>query len=331
MLKKFSLFFIFIIVFAQNVAANHIKIIGMGQSLSLQVVGIADQYTFLTGQNAVHIKYGIGGMPYSELRPGTEAYLASIANGGDIVDIIHGERDANLGTTKAEYISYLNEWQSAYAADLGFNVPIVIDQMSSRGNADNLALLSPVTLAQLEAARNNPYIFLVSPKYQYQYDTTGLHLIDDHNIWNGEQHGKVIAEILAGNGWQPLEPIKAVLEGRFITIYFHVPKPPLRVDTITLPEKENYGFEWVDNNSTTNTIQGLTINNQTIIIELAENTSGGIIRYAFTGTEEFHSRWGNIKDSDNTPSLHGFDLSNWLVHFELGVNNNFFLPVFFKE
>ena len=312
-----------------NSEASQIKIIGMGQSLSLQVIGIADQYKWLTGQDAVHLKYGIGGMPYSELKPGTDPYLASIANGGDVVDIIHGERDANLGTTKAEYISYLNEWQSAYAADLGFNVTIVIDQMSSRGNADNLALLSPVTLAQWQAAQNNPSIYLVGPKYQYQYDKTGLHLIDNHNIWNGEQHGKVIASVLSGENWQPLEPIKTTLEGRFITIYFHVPKPPLRVDTTTLPEKENLGFEWDSEDN--NTIQGLTINEETIVIELSEApVNGGWLRYAYTGTADLHSRWGNIKDSDNTISLHGFDLSNWLVHFEIFVSNNLHIPVIMR-
>jgi hypothetical protein len=68
-------------LFVSVLNANQIKIIGMGQSLSLQVSGIAQQYTMLTSQPAIHIRYGVGGMPYSELAPGTAAYEASVAEG----------------------------------------------------------------------------------------------------------------------------------------------------------------------------------------------------------------------------------------------------------
>ena len=58
MIKKLSvLIVIFMLIgcLTDNSEASQIKIIGMGQSLSLQVIGIADQYKWLTGQDAVQI------------------------------------------------------------------------------------------------------------------------------------------------------------------------------------------------------------------------------------------------------------------------------------
>ena len=311
-------------LFVSVLNANQIKIIGMGQSLSLQVSGIAQQYTLLTEQPAVHVRYGIGGMPYSELAPGTVAYEASVASGGDVVDIIHGERDSGIGTTRAQYVQYLNEWQAAYAADLGFDVPIITDQMSSNGNTWHPELVSQIALAQWDAARLNPHIYLVGPKYQYPYDDTLLHLTPAGNQWNGEQHGKVIAAVLAGVDWRPLEPERVEVEGNHVTIYFYVPVPPLRIDTTTLPERPFYGFEWEDDIGSA--IVSVVVGSDRVKLVLDQPTTGGTVRYAYTGTATNASRWGNIKDSDSTPSLTGKDLSNWLVHFEI-TSSTIYLPI----
>lgn len=305
--------------------AAPIRIIGTGQSLSLQVLGIAEQVELLTGIDAIHIKFGIGGMAYGMIGPGSEPYQESVAWGGDVVDVIHGERDSNIGTTRAQYVDYLNDWQASYANDLGFDVPMITDQVSSRGNSDNLTLVSQIALAQWDAARGNPNIYLVGPKYQYTYDETGLHLIDPHNIWSGEQHGKVIAAVLSGVDWQPLSPESAEVSGNTVTIYFHVPVPPLVIDTTTLPERPFYGFEYEDVRGSV--ITAVDVGSDRVKLTLNQPTPGGIVRYAFTGTEELHSRWGNIKDSDQTASVNGNDLANWLIHFEIEAGRRFYLPL----
>src|SRR5690606_25629510 len=66
--------------------------------------------------------------------------------------------------------------------------------------------------------------------------------------------------------------------------------------------------------------------NDRVKLILNQPTTEGTVRYAYTGTETNVSRWGNIKDSDNTQSLTGKDLSNWLVHFEI-TTSIIYLPI----
>lgn len=328
MIRRLLLAFVVLLLTVAPTSAHTetIRILGMGQSLSLQVSGIAEEVQYLTGQAAVHRKFGVGASPYIALQPGSEAYLASIEwQGVNIVDIIHGEGDSFRGTTSAQYVGYLNEWQATYSADYGFDMPLVTDQMSSLGNYWQPETVSQIALAQFEAARLNPSIYLVGPKYQYPYDETELHLTPSGNRWSGEQHGKVVAAVLSGAGWRPLEPEWATANGDTIFIYFHVPVPPLQIDTTTLPERPFYGFEWQD--STGAEIVGITVGNAWVRLQLSHPVTSGIVRYAYTGTTENCSRWGNIKDSDQTSSLTGNDLSNWLVHFEIGTLNRTWLPL----
>lgn len=318
-----------LLVIATTSAQAHdggtIRILGMGQSLSLQVMGIADEVNLLTGQTAVHRKFGVGSSPYEVLQPGSEAYNVSILwSGVDVVDIIHGEGDSSHGISRELYASYLENWQAAYSEDFGFSMPIVTDQMSSLGNTWQPKIVSQIALAQWDASRVNPHIYLVGPKYQYTYDETEVHVIDEHRFWMGEMHGKAIAAVLSGADWRPLEPARAAVNGNVVTVDFYVPAPPLQIDTTTLPERPYYGFEWED--ATGATLTAVEVGETWVRLILDKPVTSGMVRYAYTGTAELGSRWGNIKDSDSTPSAKGFDLSNWLIHFEIEANTVYYLP-----
>jgi hypothetical protein len=164
---------------------NGCTIIGTGQSLSLHVNAVY-QLNLLTSNNFQWGFFGKGGASYNEIKKGTSYYDNSILSGGVLVDLIHGETDTNLGTSQPQYLANILQMQKDYSADLGINIPLVTDQMSSLGNKFNRALMSPIALSQWQASQEEN-IYLVGPKYQYPY-VDGIHLTEDGYKWLSDQH-----------------------------------------------------------------------------------------------------------------------------------------------
>jgi hypothetical protein len=241
--------------------------------------------------------------------------------------IIHGEADDHFGNKNFE--ASLVEWQRDYSQAAGRNMPMLISQMCSwtSGLASNSPTpLSNVPMAQLRAARNNPgKIIMVGPKYNLPY-VDGLHVSNHGQRWLGEYFGKVLKQILINKQtWRPLEVRSLSLNGSVITAEFHVPVTPLVLDTQSVTNPGNYGFEYWDNSGSTPTIQRVAIASATALtITLSTPPAPGAekhLRYAWTGQP---GAWagptsgprGNLRDSDPTQSPNGYKLYNWCCHFD---------------
>src|SRR5947209_4361625 len=92
-----------------------------------------------------------------------------------------------------------------------------------------------IAIEQYQAALNYPEdIYLTGPKYQYTYHN-GVHMIAASYRAMGALDGKVMKAVLVDGqaDWLPLSPIAVTTTGTTITARFHVPVPPLVVDTTT--------------------------------------------------------------------------------------------------
>jgi hypothetical protein len=309
---------------------------GMANSVARQLPGTP--YQMLVTVN------GVLGATYQELKKGTvpyadslqqvikardEALLAGRPYVVDAMTVVHGESDyfAHTGT---KYEAYLAEWQRDFERDVRAitgqvqDVPLLTDQMSSM-TFDSA--ISSITLSQLSAAERHPgKVVLVGPKYQFDYvDPT--HLRNTSYRWLGEYYGKVYKKVLIDKQpWTPLRPKTVWREGKVIRASFHVPVPPLVLDTKRVQSTPHYGFEYTDDSPNPPAIEKVElVSGDTVEITLDAVPQGDNprLRYAYKGVPGAWpgasapgSARGNLRDSDLTPSLYGNDLSNWCVHFD---------------
>ena len=121
-----------------------------------------------------------------------------------------------------------------------------------------------------------------------------------------------------------LMPLDFIVSENQIRIPFHVPCPPLCIDTITVYKADNYGFNVIRKDNT-DIISSISINQDTIIINCKESPIDCKIRYAVNG--EFMKGGcqsgprGNLRDSqgDNkTIVISGktYPLHNWCYMFD---------------
>ncbi len=286
--------------------------------------------------------HGVSGQAYAAIKKGTAAYangLAQVTAGAEIaalfgeqyavraVAIIHGESDHLAGNMS--YVANLLEWQADYETDVqaitqqALPVPMLLCQMSSFTQYGQAS--STIPLQQLAAARARPdRIFIVGPKYFLPY-SDGVHLTGDGERWLGEHYAKVYSAIFYdGLPWRPLEPLAVTRAGAEITIEFHVPSPPLALDTELVSDPGAYGFEYFDESDAPPTITAVELISDTAVrLTLSEPPVGlgKRVRYAYTGAPNqpagpMTGARGNLRDSDATPSRHGYPLYNWAVHFD---------------
>jgi arylsulfatase A-like enzyme/sucrose-6-phosphate hydrolase SacC (GH32 family) len=103
-----------------------------------------------------------------------------------------------------------------------------------------------IGMAQVEAANENDDIVCAGPVYQMTNYNHG-HLDANGYRWYGEMLGKVYNKVkVEGENFIPLQP-KAIYRdaanAKKIRIKFHVPVPPLVLDTKTMPQIAGYGFQ----------------------------------------------------------------------------------------
>ena len=142
----------------------------------------------------------------------------------------------------------------------------------------------------------------------------------------GEHYGKVYSSLfLEGGTWEPLRPLTLKRTDAVVDLRFHVPEPPLVLDTTRVSDPGHFGFEYTDDSGNPPAIQSVRIvDEDTVRITLSSvplATARKSVRYAYTGTAgqgggpQTGAR-GNLRDSDPTPSMHGNRLFNWAVHFD---------------
>ncbi len=290
--------------------------------------------------------HGVGGIAYAGLKKGTTPYAngmmqatrgKAIAAGLGksyvvrVVTNVHGESDHRDGNTS--YKGDLVEWQKNYDTDVRaitgqtLPIPMLHTQISNwpfYGQGTSL-----IPMAQLEASTENPgKIILVGAKYNIPYAADGLHLNNHGYRQMGEYYAKVYRRVvLEGGTWEPVRPVSAAISGDEIKIAFKVPVPPLVLDTTLVTDPGDYGFEYTDDSATPPQIASVAIDGATgVKIKLSAVPTGpnSRVRYAMTSVPKAKAGpttgpRGNLRDSDKTPSLHGYDLYNWAVHFEVPV------------
>jgi hypothetical protein len=175
-----------------------------------------------------------------------------------------------------------------------------------------------------ESERNPDKTILVCPKYYFPY-SDGIHLTNAAYRWLGEYYGKAYRTVVVeGNTWTPLKPERITRTNTVITALFHVPVPPLVLDTNMVVDPGNYGFTFADGTSTPPAIASVElVGPDTVRLILSAEPAGSNerLRYAFSGVP---GSWGgpetgprgNLRDSDPEPSLYGNPLYNWCVHFD---------------
>jgi hypothetical protein len=275
--------------------------------------------------------------------------LAAAAGKSYVVRVataIHGESDDYAYATNTQefpldgtdgshqsvknYADGLLEWQRDFEkgaqAITGqtLPVPLLISQFSGWNDAAR----SAVTQFQYEAmVRSGGKVTIVAPGYILDWHEDCRHYTSLGERRLGEYFGKAYARIvLEGRPWLPVHPTGVTIEGNVITARFHVPSPPLVLDTTRVSDPGNYGFEVVDSAGADLPITKVELAGaDTVKVSLASAPAGKPkLRYAFravphTCPGSTNGPRGNLRDSDATPSQHGYELFNWGVHFEVPV------------
>ncbi|MEZ4211213.1 MAG: fibronectin type III domain-containing protein [Candidatus Paceibacterota bacterium] len=334
-----------------------------GESMSS---GLANSITSFTGGFSsnyfpiIMSLRGYGGLTYTDLMQGTSYYneliqdvisstnLSIAENRTNIVrglTVVHGESDESNSTTAGQYEDYLLDWQNDYEIDVKNitgqeeSVPLFLNQISSHHSFGHAA--PTIALAQLSAAINNPdKIILVAPSYIFDSNDWMSHMTNYSYRRLGEYFAKAYKKVVIdGEEWKPLMPEEVTISGNIIQARFHVPVPPLVFDTSAVLFKQNYGFEYYDENNSATISSVQIINNDTVQITLSNIPTGQNkrLRYAYTGNV---GSWtgshistaprGNLRDSDMTeaphqdgafPSYFGNYLHNWSVTFDESIND----------
>ena len=111
--------------------------------------------------------------------------------------------------------------------------------------------------AMLDVTDASPLVFMVGPRYQMpsaKNASNGLagasqnwgneiHYTPDGQRWIGEMCAKVMHRVLnEGEDWQPLRVLSAAkVDATHIDLVFHVPRPPLVIDTTLMPKARGFG------------------------------------------------------------------------------------------
>ena len=284
-----------------------------------------------------------GGTTYANLKKGAQyAVFENIAKQNALISskdkdaytpaiiVVHGEADGN--SSNANYDKNLREWLDDFNAEIrktegSASAVMLTCQTSSASGYKTLALRDQFTTPalQLKASNENPNIFLVGPKYQYEYKDYA-HITAEATRHHGEMYAKVYKQVVdQGNDWKPLQPTGFNVSGNKIVIDFHVPTAPLQFDTTYIAGIENHGFNLT--NADSNSITSVEITSPTqVTITCSENiTNGSVISYAFyNGTAGVSGRLagnrGALKDSDDSQDSFGYmPLNNWCVIFKYSV------------
>ncbi len=277
--------------------------------------------------------------------------LAEAANKSYVVravTLIHGESDdfayatntqqfPNDGTDGSfqsvkDYGDALVAWQKDFEDGVKqrtgqtIPVPLLVSQFSGW----NDIATSAVTQMQLEAHMKAPgKVVLVAPAYTLDWDADCRHYTGKGERTLGAYFAKAYARIVVeGLPWEPVRPKKITLAGNVITAKYHVPAPPLVLDTQRVMDPGHYGFSVIDEAGNDVPVASVALAGpDSVAVTLASAPPAGAklkLRYAFTTIPHscpgpFVGARGNLRDSDQTPSEYGYELFNWGVHFQLPV------------
>lgn len=240
--------------------------------------------------------------------------------------LIQGEADQFGGTTSFEnYLIYLDQYMANYNADVKAitgqidDIHLVMSQTATWNWAPHAP--ARIGLAQLEAHRTRPHMWIVGGQYQFAPATTdpvtGLlnnpHFRGPHGYyWLGELHARARQSIIDTGSWEPVSPFSIIASGTTITVLFHCPVAPLVFDTTWLAAQPNMGFS-LDSKIAVITDVHVSGSQVTITTDV-EVEPDAMLGYAVA--LDPRSNLGNLRDSQSTLSAYdGSPLPNWCVQF----------------
>jgi len=162
-----------------------------------------------------------------------------------------------------------------------------------------------IGMAQVEAANENADIVCAGPVYHITNYSHG-HLDANGYRWYGEMLAKVYTKVkINGESFVPLQPKslhRDPSDAKKITVKFHVPVPPLVLDTITMPKIVDYGF-YVYSKRAAQTITSLRIVSEDAVEITCESDLTDDVDVTYAGQNAYGQ--GNLRDSD--PYLAAFN------------------------
>lgn len=161
----------------------------------------------------------------------------------------------------------------------------------------------PITMGQLEFANENDDVYLLNPHYALP-DYGGGHLSTNGYRWYGELMSKSLYNVLVSkNTSEPIYPENFSFEGQTIAIDYHVPVPPLVLDTWTNSKATNYGFVVYKNNVSLPISKVEITTGNRIVLTFNESLVGNIdVVYAGNTTVGT----GNVCDSNVSTSMYTY-------------------------
>lgn len=163
-----------------------------------------------------------------------------------------------------------------------------------------------IGMAQLEASNENSDIICAGPVYPMP--DRGGHLDPNGYRWFGEMLAKVYYKTqILGESFKPLQPKKIMRTNNpnQIKIKYHIPNPPLVLDTWTVTNKyKDYGFEIykiVGKDTTKQIINNVAIEDDCILITCSADLSNAALEVIYAGLGEntvLTRGHGNVRDSD---------------------------------
>ncbi|HAU05675.1 MAG TPA: hypothetical protein DCS78_12440 [Pseudoalteromonas shioyasakiensis] len=274
--------------------------------------------------------HGAGGRSYDQIKKGTVPYqncMDEISRAREICQlygwslrvkalfVTHGEADTNINNLN--YDQDLSQFINDYRSDIPLitnqsdDIVVLIDQKPCPRNGDGHKVMND----QLSVSLAIEKCFLTQPKYQYDF-VDSVHLTAKGYRLLGEKQGAVLKAVLSGEDWKPLYPEDISINGKVITIVFNVPVGPLIFDIDLLPEVQNYGFHYKDDENSASIALVEIKNQNTVEITLDALPTGAnrFISYAYDYPT------GNLRDSDlTTANFDGTKLPNWAVAFEKSI------------
>lgn len=163
--------------------------------------------------------------------------------------------------------------------------------------------------------KNDSLFWASGPTYPYHIVNEKLH-IDA----KGQQHiGELAAEaalriIRGGEKQYGVIPRSISTDRNIISVAFHVPSPPLVIDTISVKVINHYGFSVITQDGE-DILSGISVEGDTVKIECSQSPQNSKVRYAVNGEKMKsgfeHGPRGNLRDSH--------PLRNWCYQFDMPI------------
>ena len=203
---------------------------------------------------------------YSNLIRSVEVYAAYARATGRVplvpaVVFVQGVNDVNNPNYETQILALQAQLEGDIQAVTGQTqgVPLVISQVSTA-----TAAIDATVMAQMQAAIDHPTkIILAGPEYDVAYSFATPIPVHFTNVGEARMGGKIgralKGTLIDGIPYKPLYPLSAVRVGQDVTVNFHVPSPPIVLDTATVTDPGGLGVQWMDSAGTLHTPSAVTV------------------------------------------------------------------------